>query len=97
MARYRHSLPQLSDKLFLTDGGLETTLVFHEKMDLPHFAAFDLMTKVEGRETLRSYFRPLSRDREAGRRPASSSRRRPGARAATGPKNSAIRPPSSPT
>lgn len=56
MARYRHALPQLSDKLFLTDGGLETTLVFHEKMDLPHFAAFDLMTKIEGREKLRSYF-----------------------------------------
>ena len=56
MARYRHALPQLSNKLFLTDGGLETTLVFHEKMDLPHFAAFDLMTKVDGREALRSYF-----------------------------------------
>jgi homocysteine S-methyltransferase len=56
MARYRHALPQLSEKLFLTDGGLETTLVFHEKVDLPHFAAFDLMTKVEGREKLRSYF-----------------------------------------
>jgi homocysteine S-methyltransferase len=56
MPKYRHSLPQLSDKLFLTDGGLETTLVFHEKMDLPHFAAFDLMTSVEGRAKLRDYF-----------------------------------------
>ena len=56
MARYRHALPQLTDKLFLTDGGLETTLVFHEKMNLPYFAAFDLMTKVEGREKLRSYY-----------------------------------------
>jgi S-methylmethionine-dependent homocysteine/selenocysteine methylase len=56
MSKYRHSLPQLSDKLFLTDGGLETTLVFHEKMDLPHFAAFDLMTSLEGRAKLRAYF-----------------------------------------
>ena len=30
MAKYRSKLPQLSDRLFLTDGGLETTLIFHE-------------------------------------------------------------------
>jgi homocysteine S-methyltransferase len=67
MARYRHALPQLTDQLFLTDGGLETTLVFHEKMDLPYFAAFDLMTKVEGREALRSYYlRYLAIARKAG-------------------------------
>ena len=57
MAKYRHALPQLSDKLFLTDGGLETTLVFLEKMDLPYFAAFDLMASLEGRAKLRDYFR----------------------------------------
>ena len=56
MPKYRQSLPQLSEKLFLTDGGLETTLVFHDKIDLPHFAAFDLMTRVDGRERLRAYF-----------------------------------------
>ena len=57
MPRYRESLPQLSGRLFLTDGGLETTLIFHEKIELPHFAAFDLMTSIEGRATLRKYFR----------------------------------------
>ncbi|MEO1132317.1 MAG: homocysteine S-methyltransferase, partial [Cyanobacteria bacterium J06639_1] len=41
MARYRHQLPQLSDRLFLTDGGIETTLIFREGFDLPEFAAFD--------------------------------------------------------
>lgn len=30
MSKYRNSLPKLSGKLFLTDGGLETTLVFHK-------------------------------------------------------------------
>ena len=69
MPRHRHALPQLSDTLFLTDGGLETTLVFHEKMDLPHFAAFDLMTSIEGRGTLRDYFiryLTIARDSRAG-------------------------------
>jgi hypothetical protein len=27
-------------QLILTDGGLETTLLFHEGVELPHFAAF---------------------------------------------------------
>ena len=39
MPRYRHALPQLSGpKVFLTDGGLETTLVFLDGIDLPGFA-----------------------------------------------------------
>ena len=42
-AKYRHALPQLGDKLFLTDGGIETTLIFLEGIELPHFAAFDLL------------------------------------------------------
>ena len=42
-AKYRERLPQLDGGLFLTDGGLETTLVFHEGWDLPCFAAFVLL------------------------------------------------------
>jgi homocysteine S-methyltransferase len=34
-AKYRHALPQLQGGWFLTDGGLETTLVFHHGIDLP--------------------------------------------------------------
>ncbi|MEW5757330.1 MAG: homocysteine S-methyltransferase family protein [Pseudomonadota bacterium] len=56
MSKYRHQLPQLQDILFITDGGLETTLVFHEGFDLPCFAAFDLLKNDEGVETLRNYF-----------------------------------------
>ncbi|HET9067833.1 MAG TPA: homocysteine S-methyltransferase, partial [Amaricoccus sp.] len=55
-AKYRHALPQLGDALFLTDGGLETTLVFHEGIELPHFAAFPLMRTAEGRAALGRYF-----------------------------------------
>ena len=42
--RYRHRLPQLdAAHPFLADGGLETTLIFHRGLDLPCFAAFDLL------------------------------------------------------
>jgi len=58
MSRYREKLPQLSNKPFLTDGGLETTLVFHNQLDLPCFAAFDLLREDAGVEILRRYFDP---------------------------------------
>ena len=60
MAKYRSDLPQLSGDLFLTDGGMETTLIFHEGLELPLFAAFDLMKSDEGCEALRKYFRPYA-------------------------------------
>ena len=57
MNKYRNSLPQLGDELFLTDGGIETTLIFLEGLDLPDFAAFHLLKTAEGEESLRKYFR----------------------------------------
>jgi homocysteine S-methyltransferase len=63
-------LPQLSgERLFLTDGGLETTLIFHQGIELPSFAAFTLLKDEEGREGVRSYYRPyleLARERRVG-------------------------------
>jgi S-methylmethionine-dependent homocysteine/selenocysteine methylase len=56
-SRYRHRLPQLDGSLFLTDGGLETSLIFLDGLDLPQFAAFDLLKDDEGTEALRRYFR----------------------------------------
>ncbi len=56
MARYRNALPQLTGGLFLTDGGIETTLIFHEGMELPYFAAFDLFRRPEGRDALWDYY-----------------------------------------
>jgi homocysteine S-methyltransferase len=56
MSKYRRRLPQLKGRLFTSDGGLETTLVFHEGIDLPHFAAFDLLKDDAGIGILREYF-----------------------------------------
>ncbi|MGV3632751.1 MAG: homocysteine S-methyltransferase family protein [Pseudorhodoplanes sp.] len=56
MAKYRSNLPQLGDKTFLTDSGLETTLIFHEGVDLPHFASIGLHVSEEGEQRLRDYF-----------------------------------------
>jgi S-methylmethionine-dependent homocysteine/selenocysteine methylase len=55
-AKYRERLPQLDGGLFLTDGGLETTLIFHEGWDLPLFEAFVLLDRERGRKALRSYY-----------------------------------------
>lgn len=57
MAKYRDNLPQLAGKLFLADGGIETTLIFHDGLDLPEFAAFVLLQDEAGRQALRAYFR----------------------------------------
>jgi homocysteine S-methyltransferase len=56
MAKYRHALPQVRGGIFLTDGGMETTLIFHEGVELPHFAAFVLLDSEAGREKLKQYY-----------------------------------------
>jgi S-methylmethionine-dependent homocysteine/selenocysteine methylase len=66
---YRERLPQLDGGVFLTDGGIETTLVFHHGLELPLFAAFDLLKDDEGTEQLRQYYAPYAiaaRDRGVG-------------------------------
>jgi S-methylmethionine-dependent homocysteine/selenocysteine methylase len=57
VTKYRNNLPQLDGDLFLTDGGLETTMLFSEGFELPDFAAFDLLKEPVGEEALRKYFR----------------------------------------
>ena len=56
MSKYRKGLPQLDGGLFLTDGGIETTLIFHDGLDLPHFAAFHLLRDEAGTAALHRYF-----------------------------------------
>lgn len=58
MSKYRAALPQLNGDIFLTDGGIETSLIFHRGFELPYFAAFDLLKNGEGRQGLREYFQP---------------------------------------
>ncbi len=50
------ALPQLQDRLFITDSGLETTLIYRHHLDLPAFSAFVLLETNAGRQRLRAYF-----------------------------------------
>jgi homocysteine S-methyltransferase len=56
MAKYRKHLPQFGSTLFLTDSGMETSLIFHQGIDLPCFASFDLMKSAEGRAIVDAYY-----------------------------------------
>ena len=56
MTKYRTDLPQQSMSTFMTDGGLETDLIFNKGIDLPEFAAFDLLKNEEGKEVLSKYY-----------------------------------------
>ena len=56
MATYRNDLPQLRQDLFLTDGGIETTLIYDDGLELPDFASFVLLDDPVGREALVRYF-----------------------------------------
>ena len=56
MARSKTTLPHESADLFLTDGGLETTLIFLEGFKLPYFAAFDLLKDEKGYNGIRDYY-----------------------------------------
>jgi S-methylmethionine-dependent homocysteine/selenocysteine methylase len=47
-----------SDKLYLTDGGLETVLIFEHGYELPHFASFPLVNDEKGAKILHDYYLP---------------------------------------
>ncbi len=49
-------LPQLTGPLFVTDGGIETDLIFNKGVDLPEFASFVLHDDASGEAMLRDYF-----------------------------------------
>jgi S-methylmethionine-dependent homocysteine/selenocysteine methylase len=57
MPEFPRSLPQLAGQPFLTDGGIETTLIFHDGVPLPDFAAFDLLREEAGVRVLERYYR----------------------------------------
>jgi S-methylmethionine-dependent homocysteine/selenocysteine methylase len=67
--RHRDHLPQLDGELFVTDGGIETSLIYHEGLELPLFAAFVLLADREGTDALRRYYEPyaaLARESRSG-------------------------------
>lgn len=67
--KYRTTLPQLGETRVLTDGGLETTLIFHEGIDLPLFASFVALADETGRAALRRYYTTHARIALARRMP----------------------------
>jgi homocysteine S-methyltransferase len=46
----------LGETQWVTDGGLETDLLFNKGIDLPHFAAFPLLEDADGRTLLERYY-----------------------------------------
>ena len=62
-------LPHQSEKLFLTDAGFETWLLFVKGFDLPQFAAFPLLENQKARTAMHEYFSgflALARKNNAG-------------------------------
>ncbi|HMO08793.1 MAG TPA: homocysteine S-methyltransferase family protein, partial [Paracoccaceae bacterium] len=45
-----------SPRPWIADAGLETAMIFHEGLDLPHFASFTLLDSDAGRSALLRYF-----------------------------------------
>jgi S-methylmethionine-dependent homocysteine/selenocysteine methylase len=60
MPRFHRDLPQMEQKLFLTDAGIETDLIFNKGVELPDFAAFTLLADRDGRRMLDTYFREIA-------------------------------------
>ncbi|MFN3938198.1 MAG: homocysteine S-methyltransferase family protein [Gemmobacter sp.] len=53
------ALARFGGGLWLTEGGLETELVFHDGIDLPFFAAFTMLETAEGRSRLERFYSGL--------------------------------------
>jgi len=54
-------LPQLGDEVFLTDGGVETDLIFNRGIELPEFASFVVHDDTDAERVAREYFREYLR------------------------------------
>ena len=70
-------LPEL-----ITDGGIETHIIFNMGVELPHFSAFPLNDSATGRDLIRRYYRdylPVARAAGRGFLFATDSWRRSGA------------------
>ena len=61
-------LPPLDGGIFITDGGMETTLIFQQGLELPEFASFVLLDDRTGPQALRGVLQALPRARARPRR-----------------------------
>jgi S-methylmethionine-dependent homocysteine/selenocysteine methylase len=57
-----------SSSTFITDGGIETHIIFNMGVDLPHFSAFPLNDTATGRDVIRRYYRDYLPVARAARR-----------------------------
>ena len=85
--------PLLARGPFVTDGGLETDLIFHHGADLPEFAAFPLVEDEGGRALLRELLRRVRRRRPQGGQGPAARDARPGGPTRTGRPRSATTSP----
>ncbi|WP_211220825.1 hypothetical protein [Agrococcus lahaulensis] len=102
-SKHRHDAPVRTQvswpsaaRPFVTDGGLETDLIYNRGEELREFAAYPLVRTERGRALLEEYFdgyAAIAREHGTG----SCSRRPRGARAPTGERGSATRAASSTT
>jgi homocysteine S-methyltransferase len=58
MENTNHPSAVFRENHYLTDGGLETTLIFHKGISLNYFAAFELLRTEEGKKTFAAYYQP---------------------------------------
>ena len=58
MCRYDTTRQIIASNRFITDGGLETTLIFEYDYDLPEFAAFPMLGRFSDEQVLRNYYLP---------------------------------------
>ena len=57
MNNFHTTLPNRTEGAFITDGGLETFLIFNENIELPYFASFPLLSADGTRVTLAKYYK----------------------------------------
>jgi homocysteine S-methyltransferase len=57
MTHENKNLPQLDGRPYLTDGGMETSLIFLEGEELPLFSSYVLLDDPRGHDVLKSYYR----------------------------------------
>lgn len=57
MRHMTHQLPQLKGQMFVTDGGIETHMIFNEGQDVPDMSVYLLNMSEAGRNKMREYYR----------------------------------------
>ena len=60
MSAKRPALPNETSRIFLTDGGTETWLIYKAGLDLPNFSSFHLLNDPAASKQIKSYYRAFA-------------------------------------